>query len=80
MTPPRVLIISNNSFSSVYNNGKTLEALFSSFPKDNLAQLYFHEGSVPDFSFCERYWKISEIDLIKSITRGRQSIGYNIKS
>lgn len=80
MAIPRVLIISNNSFSNVFNNGKTLEALFSSFPKDNLAQLFFHEGSVPDFSFCENYWKISEIDLIKSLREGKKCIGNRVEN
>ena len=75
----RVLIISNNSFSNVYNNGKTLEALFSAFPKDNLAQLYFHEGSLPDFTYCNKYWKISEMNLIKSFFKRRESIGNEIK-
>ena len=79
MGAPRVLIISNNSFSNVFNNGKTLEALFSSFPKENIAQLYLHEGSEPDFSFCENYWKISEIDLIKSLRYGRERIGLKVE-
>ena len=79
MVIPRVLVISNNSFSSVYNNGKTLEALFSSFPKENIAQLFFHEASEPDFLFCNNYWKISEIDLIKSICTDRKSIGYAVE-
>lgn len=79
MGAPRVLIISNNSFSNVFNNGKTLEALFSSFPKENIAQLYLHEGSEPDFSFCENYWKISEIDLIKSLRYGRERIGRKVE-
>ena len=78
MAIPRVLIISNNSFSNVFNNGKTLEALFFSLPKENLAQLFFHEGSLPDFSFCENYWKISEIDLIKSLRYGKKCIGNKV--
>lgn len=75
MIEPRVLIISNNSFSNTFNNGKTLEALFSTFHKGNIAQLYFHEGSEPDFSFCERYWKISEMDLIRSVGKKTECIG-----
>ena len=78
MIAPRVLIISNNSFSNIYNNGKTLEALFSSFPKANLAQLFFHEGSLPDFSFCENYWKISEMDIIRNIGRGNKCVGREV--
>ena len=74
----RVLIISNNSFSNVYNNGKTLEAIFSAFPIDDLAQLFFHEESTPDFLFCKRYWKISELDIIKSIIKKKECIGNKI--
>jgi len=79
MKTPRVLIISNNSFSNVFNNGKTLEALFSFFPKENLAQIFLHEGSEPDFSFCDNYWKISEIDLIKSLRYGREKVGHKVE-
>lgn len=78
MIVPRVLIISNNSFSNIYNNGKTLEALFSSFPKENLAQLFFHEGSMPDFSFCENYWKISEMDLIRNVGKCNKCVGREV--
>lgn len=78
MISPKVLIISNNSFSNIYNNGKTLEALFSSFPRENLAQIYFHEASIPDFSFCDNYWKISEIDLVKTLKNGKDTIGNKV--
>lgn len=38
---PRVLVISNNPFSGTQNNGKTLASLFSVYPQEHLAQVYF---------------------------------------
>lgn len=65
MTPPKVLIISHNPFSKVLNNGKTLEAIFSYIPKENIAQLYFSEHS-PDFSYCNKYYRVTDKDMIRS--------------
>ncbi len=78
--PPRVLVISNNCFSKIFNNGKTFEALFSAFPKENLAQIYFHEGFQPDFTFCDNYWKVSEIDLIRGIFRKKGGVGQQLQT
>lgn len=62
----KVLIISHNSFSRIHNNGKTLESIFSSFKKDNLAQLFFCSNEIPDFEFCNNYYKITDLDILKT--------------
>ena len=76
----RVLIVSANSFSKKYNNGKTLEAIFSKFNKDDLAQLFTHPLDGIDFDFCDNYFCISEIDIIKSILFLRRQCGNKIIS
>lgn len=60
----KALVISGNSFSNISNNGKTLESFFGSFGKDNLAQLFFHPDH-PDFDFCDNYFHITDMDVLK---------------
>lgn len=60
----KVLIISQNPFSSSGNNGKTLESIFKSFKKEDLAQLYFNGYERPDFDYCDNYFCISEQDVL----------------
>lgn len=74
---PRILIVSHNCFSTNLNNGKTLEALFSEFGKDSLAQLYFHSGHQPDYNYCRLYWNISEMDIVRNLF-GRKQVGHRI--
>jgi hypothetical protein len=47
----KVLVISHNSFSKSSNNGKTLEALFSEFRRDNIYQLFFNDSEELDWDF-----------------------------
>ena len=70
----KVLIISNNCFSIKSNNGKTLAAIFSSFNKDDLAQLYFYP-QYPDSDCCSNYFRITDVDIIKYIMRKASSCG-----
>ncbi len=60
----KVLIISQNPFSSAGNNGKTLESIFKCFKKDDLAQLFFNGYERPDFDYCGNYFRISEQDVL----------------
>ena len=61
----RVLVISHNSFSKSSNNGKTLEALFSTFPKENMYQLFFNDNEDPDWEFSSKFFKITDKAIIK---------------
>ncbi len=63
----RVLVIAHNSFSRTSNNGKTLESILSMFREDELAQLYFSNNEVPDFDFCERYFQVTDLDVLRSL-------------
>ena len=75
MKDKKVLIISNNSFSKTSNNGKTYEAIFSKFRKDNLAQLFFSENEDPDMEYCERYFKVTDQDVLKNLIKFTKSNG-----
>jgi hypothetical protein len=61
---PRVLIISHNALSDTQSNGKTLSAFFSKWDKDKLAQIYL-TTDVPDFSVCNKFFQINDIDILK---------------
>lgn len=63
----RILTISHNSFSKKLNNGKTLESILADYEKEELAQLFFSENENPDFDFCDNYFKITDIDVLKNI-------------
>lgn len=63
----KVLVICHNQFSTTHNNGKTLSAIFSSFRKEELCQLYFTPIGEIDTSRCDNYYCISDKDAIKSV-------------
>ena len=61
----RVLIVSYNALSKENANGRTMEFLVSAFSKENIAQIFFC-GDNPDFSFCDRYYRITEKNLLRA--------------
>lgn len=63
---PKILVISNNAFSSTNNNGKTLASFFKSFKSKNIAQLYFN-SELPTDDYFKNFFQISDISLLKSI-------------
>lgn len=63
----KILVISHNCFSKIYNNGKTLSALFSNYSRNELCQLYFIGSGSPDFDRCLDYYFFSDNDAFKSI-------------
>ena len=63
---PRVLVISHNVFSDNTSMGKTLSTFFYGWDKEKIAQLYFHSG-VPTNNICNNFYRITDIDAIKSI-------------
>ncbi|MDQ0155367.1 hypothetical protein [Robertmurraya andreesenii] len=72
---PRVLVISHNAFSSTLNNGKTFSSIFSSWPKEKIAQLYF-QNEIPNFSVCHNFFKITDVSILRS---KKENIGERVK-
>lgn len=66
--PPRVLVVSNNPFSDVSNNGKTLTSLFEDYPTEALAQLYFSDEA-PSGGACRKFFKVSDADVLRRLAR-----------
>jgi glycosyltransferase involved in cell wall biosynthesis len=76
----KVIVISNNCFSSTFNNGKTLEAIFNKVPKENISQIFFSNFGKPDFSYCDKYYCILDRDVINSIKSRKNSCGGILKN
>jgi glycosyltransferase involved in cell wall biosynthesis len=71
----KVLVVSHNCFSKVSNNGKTLESIFSGFSKENIGQVFFTEDMNSDFDFCENFFKITDVNVLKSLLKGSSDCG-----
>lgn len=69
----KVLVISANGFSKTLNNGKTLEAMFSAFNRDDLCQIVSRPQKQIDFEFCNSYYCITEADTLIGIVSKRES-------
>jgi glycosyltransferase involved in cell wall biosynthesis len=67
MEHTRILLIGHTPFSEESGTGITYISLFKNIHKENLAQIFFSEIERPDFSFCNNFFRISEMDLLKSI-------------
>lgn len=76
---PKFLIISHNSFSKSRNNGKTLEAIFSQVPINCISQLFFNNDE-PDFDFCINYFRILDIDILRSLFFFKKKCGNFIET
>ena len=63
---PNVLIISHNVLSKTSNMGKTMTQFLGEWDKANLAQIYFH-SEIPNVELCERYCRITDFDILKSL-------------
>jgi hypothetical protein len=74
----KILIVSHNCFSKVSNNGKTLESIFSTFSKDEIAQLFFNDDSTIDFEYCSNYFKITDLNVLISLLSFKSICGENI--
>jgi len=75
----KVLIVTGNPFSTVLNNGKTHEAIFSAFKKDELCQLFCRPVSreCTDFDFCDSYYTVNEIDIIRKLMFKSRTCGHS---
>ena len=71
---PRILVISNNSFSDITNNGKTLASFFDKYPVNNIAQLYFNPES-PSYTHYHNYFRITDNDIVKCVLKKNDKCG-----
>lgn len=63
----RILVIANNAISQFNNNGKTVYSFLKDVPPENIAQLYFGTNEIPFLEGCKSYYRITEMDVLKSV-------------
>ncbi len=83
----RVLVVGDGSFSKTENSGKTLCSFFANFAPENLAQLYFGLGEAPYEEFCNNYYRVTVVDILRSMfnripttTNSHEELISNIKN
>ena len=65
---PRVLVVSNNSFSLTNSNGRTLSNLFVGWPKDKLAQFCI-STTEPNYEVCDNYYLLTDKSILNAFKR-----------
>jgi len=65
MSKIRVLVVSHNAFSESKNNGKTINALFSNWSNEYLAQFYIF-NEIPDNNICKKYFRVTDYDILNA--------------
>ncbi len=78
----KVLVITGNPFSKILNNGKTHEAIFSAFKKDELCQLFCRPVSKEhtDFDYCGSYYSVNELDIVKKLMLRSNKCGQPVEN
>lgn len=76
---PNVLIISHNALSDTQNNGKTMSSFFRGWPKEHIAQIFLSYED-PDFSVCERFYRILDTEVLRNALRGGELPGQVINA
>ena len=66
MEYPRILVLSNNSFSQSNSNGRTLGSLLNGWPKDRIAQFCISSDGA-DLNICNNYFCVTDQDVVKSL-------------
>ena len=69
---PRLLVLSNNSFSKSNSNGRTLGSLLQGWPKDKIAQFCISTDG-PDFEVCDNYYCITDADVLCATLKFRSA-------
>ena len=60
---PRILVVSNNSFSKTDSNGRTLGNLFIGWPKAKIAQFCVSSDGA-DFDICDNYYCVTDGEVL----------------
>lgn len=67
----RVFVISHTVFSATNNMGKTLLSYFQDFRPEEVAQFYVHSQIPTDGSVCQRYYRMTDFEAVKSALTGK---------
>jgi len=67
----KILVISNNCLSRGDNNGRTMDNIIHGWKSDKIAQFYI-QNSYPDSSVCENFFRVTDVEALKSIWQGQK--------
>jgi hypothetical protein len=76
---PKVLLISDATWSNSNNIGNTYTNLFGDWPKDKIAMIYTR-ADLPENNVCTEYFQIAENRLIKSIFKKNVNAGIKLSN
>lgn len=71
---PRIIVISNNSFSLTDSNGRTLGNLFYGWPKGDLAQMCVIAHN-PNWDLCDNYYCIEDKSMFRAFLHFQKGVG-----
>ena len=78
-TFPKVLVISDNCFSTDKNNGKTFQNIFKNWPIDKLAQFYIWP-EIPNSNVCATYYRLTDLECLHALFKKNSVMGSIVKS
>lgn len=70
----RVLVITRSAWDDSNSTGNTMTNLFSNFEELQVANLYYRKAQ-PNNSVCNRYFSISDYDIIKNLINKKHNVG-----
>lgn len=73
---PRILVCTINAWNSKVGDN-TFPMLLEGYPKELIASLFIREDN-PDSQVCDKYFRISEKRIMKSIFKRRIKTGYKV--
>ena len=79
MNYPKVLVVSNNSFSLTNSNGRTLGNYFIDWPKECLAQFCISTDG-PNYNICNNYYCITDKEVLSAFINCKKARGTVLQS
>jgi hypothetical protein len=74
-----VLIVSNNALSFSYNNGRTLNSIFSDFEEGSVSQVFFNDEA-PESKVAKKFYKITgRQQFLSCFRKERYSAGEEVE-
>lgn len=74
---PRILVVSNNSFSLSNSNGRTLGNMFIGWPKECLSQFCISTDGA-NFDICDNYYCISDSEIFSAFLLFKKAKGHKL--
>lgn len=74
----KVLIFTRSEWSDENSTGNTMSNLFGDFNKNDIANIYVRDNK-PNNKVCNNYFSVSDIQILKSLIKGKSLPGNHFK-